>query len=322
MQRKIITRRTALATAGAGGAPAIPDTPSAPVPTLPLDKRRLPSVLQEGGTLGRVLMPRSMVAGYTDPYLVRCDGDCLSPEVNDGDSVVASPDAPVTWGKFVIMYPKDGGKPSVKRAIMIPPPDMMEVHPDSEFMPMVIVEQLNPPREYRIDVDRLDAVHGVLGVIPKGEAVRPGEAPDAHRVATAGEGGGIMTGVTPRMAVAGFEPASGPKGARRTAMLLPKPRKRREIIPPMPTSELIHLEGELGPDERRAMRALCQTADLFVVGDQAFLLAPVSPALVDTLATFEAEGEGREPDDEPELDDPPERDDPDEANGDQEPSYG
>ncbi len=73
------------------------------------------------------------------------------------------------------------------------------------------------------------------------------------------------------------------KVAPRAAMLLPKPRKRREIIPPMPASELIHLKGELGPDERKALRALCPTADLFVVGDQAYLLAPVTPALVDTL---------------------------------------
>lgn len=126
-------------------------------------------------------------------------------------------------------------------------------------------------------------------------------------------------GVTPRMAAAGFAPIEVPKGARRAAMLIPKPRKRRKVTPPMPATELEHLEGELGPDERRAMRALCQTADLFVVSDQAYLLAPVSPALVDTLATFEAEGYDREPDDGPEIDDPPERDDPDEANGDQEP---
>ena len=131
-----------------------------------------------------------------------------------------------------------------------------------------------------------------------------------------------MSRVTPRMAAAGFAPIEVAKGTRRTAMLLPKPRKRRKFIPPMPTCELTHLEGELGPDERRAMRALCQTADLFVVGDQAYLLAPVTPALVDTLAVFEAEGYDREPDDGPELDDPSEFDDPGEANGDQEPSYG
>ncbi len=159
MHKKTITRRTAPAMSGAGA-----------VPTLPLDKRQLPGVLQEAGTLGKVLVPRSMVAGYTNPYLVGVDGDCLSPEVNDGDSVVASPDAPVTQGKFVLLYPKDGGKPSMKRAIMIPPPSMMEVHPDSDLLPLVIFEQLNPPRLYQVEVDRIEAVHGVLGVIRKDEA--------------------------------------------------------------------------------------------------------------------------------------------------------
>ena len=131
-----------------------------------------------------------------------------------------------------------------------------------------------------------------------------------------------MTGVTPRMAAAGLAPVVVHKGARRTAMLLPKPRKRREFVPSTPATELIHLEGELGPDERRAMRALCQTADLFVVDDQAYLLAPVAPALLNTLAAFESEGYDREPDDAPELDDLPDRpedDDPWEDDGDREP---
>ncbi len=78
--------------------------------------------------------------------------------------------------------------------------------------------------------------------------------------------------VNRRAAAEGLVPVTVPKGTRRTAMLLPKPRKRREIIPRMAATELERLEGELGPDERRAMRALCQTADLFVVGDQAYLL--------------------------------------------------
>lgn len=153
-------------------------------PCIALDKRQLPGVLREAGTLGTRVVPRSMVAGYTDPYLIKVDGDCLSPEVNDGDPVVASPDAPVIRGKLVVLYPKDGGKPSVKRAIMIPPPSMMEVHPDSEIMPLVIVEQLNPPREYRIDVDKLEAVHGVLGVIPRGEAKLLSTAAEAAQSST------------------------------------------------------------------------------------------------------------------------------------------
>ena len=53
---------------------------------------------------------------------------------------------------------------------MVPPPSMMTVHPQSELVPLVIFEQPNPPREYRVAVDELEAVHGVLGVISKDEA--------------------------------------------------------------------------------------------------------------------------------------------------------
>ena len=44
----------------------------------------------------------------------------------------------------------------------------------------------------------------------------------------------------------------------------------------------------------------------------------MTPALLDTLAFFEVEGEDREGDRDDELDDPPELDDPEEVNGDDE----
>ncbi len=61
------------------------------------------------------------------------------------------------------------------------------------------------------------------------------------------------------------------------------------------------LAADLGPPERRALREIVERGDLAMVDGQAYLVAPVSPATLDALATFEAEGEDRE--DEPVEDD-------------------
>ncbi len=117
-----------------------------------------------------------------------------------------------------------------------------------------------------------------------------------------------MTEIAPRMARAGFEPVTVPKGTRRSNMGLPKPRIRRAIIPPLAHHELSWLAGELGPPERLALRHICETADLLDVGDSGvWLLVPTTAALLDALAAFEVEAEDRENDieDEPQSDDEP-----------------
>ena len=54
------------------------------------------------------------------------------------------------------------------------------------------------------------------------------------------------------------------------------------------------LTGDLGPPERRALREIVERGDLAHVDGQAYLVVPVSPATLDALAAFEAEGEDRE----------------------------
>lgn len=69
----------------------------------------------------------------------------------------------------------------------------------------------------------------------------------------------------------------------------------------LPPSALPWLTGDLGPPERRALREIVERSDLAMVDGQAYLVAPVSPATIDTLAAFSAEGEDME--DEPVEDD-------------------
>ena len=110
----------------------------------------------------------------------------------------------------------------------------------------------------------------------------------------------------PRLAREGFVPASAPQDTRRRDMRIPKTTPRPEFIPALPEHQLSWLAGALGPSERRAMREIAQHGDLTEVHGQQFIMAPVSPATVDALAAFEAEGEDREND---LCDEPPENDD-------------
>lgn len=80
----------------------------------------------------------------------------------------------------------------------------------------------------------------------------------------------------------------------RRAMLIPKPRRRREFIPAMDVTGLSYLASKLGSAERRAMREIAERADLIEVGGKRFVLAEVSDATLEALATFEAEGEDLE----------------------------
>ena len=57
------------------------------------------------------------------------------------------------------------------------------------------------------------------------------------------------------------------------------------------------VDGTRADAERQALRDLCDFADVLNLPDGAWLLAPVSPALLDVLAAFEADREDLEDDD-------------------------
>ena len=89
-----------------------------------------------------------------------------------------------------------------------------------------------------------------------------------------------------------------------TVHVLPRERGRKppSCLPAVPAHVLSWLAGELGPDERLAMREIAERADLIFVDGQTYLVAPVTPRCIDTLAAFEADAEDREPEpDEPSI---------------------
>ncbi len=115
--------------------------------------------------IGEILCPRKIVEAWPDAYAVTVDGDCLAPEIGDGDCVVASPSAPLRSGDYALLYGKKGGA-SVKRLVTVPDPKLWprDLGPKSEVIPVLVVEMTNPRKWLFAPCDKLAAVHAVVYV--------------------------------------------------------------------------------------------------------------------------------------------------------------
>ena len=79
-------------------------------------------------------------------------------------------------------------------------------------------------------------------------------------------------------------------------MLIPKTGLTNAIIP-----TLMDFSEVICPPERRALREIVETAEVVREGDHLYLVARVSAATLDSLATFETSREDLEEDNEPSI---------------------
>ncbi len=105
--------------------------------------------------------------------------------------------------------------------------------------------------------------------------------------------------VPPRLAREGFMPASPEKRPNRRNMLLPKTGRRSDYIPALKDYSEI-----LCPPERRALREIVETAEVVREKGHVILVARVSAATLDSLATFETSREDLEDCGDHELEEP------------------
>ena len=105
-------------------------------------------------------------------YGLQLTGNCLDPEFKDGDLVVFDRDAKIEAGCFANFFYRAEVVPpgqlsvALKRVVFAPPPFVklpFRDHPDSTVIPLVIVEQFNPARQWSIRMSDLLAVHRCLG---------------------------------------------------------------------------------------------------------------------------------------------------------------
>ncbi len=93
----------------------------------------------------------------------------------------------------------------------------------------------------------------------------------------------------PRLAREGWVPAGPEKRVSKRAMLIPKTGHPSDHLP-----TLLDFSEVICPPERRALREIVETAEVVREGDHLYLLARVSAATLDSLATFETSREDLE----------------------------
>jgi hypothetical protein len=110
-------------------------------------------------------------------YALKVAGDCMAPAVNEGDHVLVDPTVEPKTGDLVIIYLKKGyhwegnTNAGLKRVVFNMMPGIKYpyvAHPNSNVIPVLIVEQDTPKRQYQIRADMLLGVHKCLGPVPKG----------------------------------------------------------------------------------------------------------------------------------------------------------
>lgn len=112
-------------------------------------------------------------ATFPELYAMKLSGDCLAPELMDGDEVKFSSVEPPVVGDFCIfimrpeLVPRGGMQCIIKRMVMAPPPYVklpFRENPKSEVHALVMAEQLNPRRQFMINCEHLLAIHKFAGV--------------------------------------------------------------------------------------------------------------------------------------------------------------
>ncbi len=93
----------------------------------------------------------------------------------------------------------------------------------------------------------------------------------------------------PRISREGWVPAGPDKRVNKRAMLIPKMGDPYRHVP-----TLMDFSEAICPPERRALREIVETAEVVREGDHLYLLARVSAATLDSLATFETSREDLE----------------------------
>lgn len=114
--------------------------------------------------VGKVQIPSKYADLLTKPdvYAVCCRGDCMEPEVAEGDVLLVDPHSTPRSGDLVALFVKQGGVEGglVKRLVF---------HSTGEGNSNVAgtaVEQINPRRLYSFMPEDVRAVHKIIATVP------------------------------------------------------------------------------------------------------------------------------------------------------------
>ncbi len=112
-----------------------------------------------------------------DRYVVHCLGTCLEPDITDGTPVLVEKHGKIAPGDLVVLFFKPEHAPAgkyqaiLKRLVMAPPPYVSfpwREHPESDVHALIIVEMLNPHKQFAYKCEYLLGVHKCIGRVPEG----------------------------------------------------------------------------------------------------------------------------------------------------------
>lgn len=140
--------------------------------TTPTRPRRRRHALIPKPTPARV--DKHSPSGHQDPtlapelYAVVVVGNCMAPALSDGTTILVHKTMQCRRGDLVVVYPTKAAQRAgplagiVKRLVLSPPPAFV---PGSEVVGCLVLAQDNPPRQHVIAIDRVQAVHKVIGPV-------------------------------------------------------------------------------------------------------------------------------------------------------------
>ena len=113
-------------------------------------------------------------------YAIRVSGDCLTPLFFDGQRIEVHRDDPIHAGDFVVLFFRshvtlpNGWGALLKRLVAGPEHDVAFPydHRGCGPAPSIIVEQVNPPKMYRIACSDILAMHRCAGTIDASRCYR------------------------------------------------------------------------------------------------------------------------------------------------------
>ncbi|MDR6104029.1 hypothetical protein QE369_004226 [Agrobacterium larrymoorei] len=121
-------------------------------------------------------MPALTPTDLPEQYGMICDGDCMSPLYEHGQTLVFSKSAPLRSGEPVLMFRKPEATPLgenpmlFKQLLFAPPRAYWEGTPagrsaEGNVKALVVVKMLNPPRVLTFAADDLLGIHACTGVM-------------------------------------------------------------------------------------------------------------------------------------------------------------
>ncbi len=144
----------------------------------------LPAASRKRATRARSAPPAGFIDQATLPpeYALIGEGTCMQPVIPDGANCAFSTVEEPRPGDLVALWFRPetvpAGEPQVRlKRLVHPLPPFVRLpcreHPESRLHPLVIVEMINPRRQFGVRCGDLLAIHRFLGLA---ETIRPGWA--------------------------------------------------------------------------------------------------------------------------------------------------